>query len=198
MTASQPRLHKDLDPRSYDLPEIASNPAAYWDMRYDPRDRNNKWNASRFICHFNYFRGFTTAVLPRCQRMCIMFYFDVRYKVTVYWTFDVVHQGPPSVRDGNAITCDDVINAIYDGLQETLDKGQEIYLMLRCRQKALEAREERCSLFKLDTATEPLRKIDFVKAMCGGVAFAGLDGYKRHLSTPRVVVRPIEVKQIYD
>ena len=162
MSVSQPRLHKDLDPASYDLPQIANDPTAYWDMRYDPRDRNNKWHASRFPFHFNYYRGFTTAVLPRLERMCIIFNFDITIKV--YWTFDIVHQGPPSPKDGYAVTCDDVINAIYDGLQQLLTPGEQIYLSLRFQQKALAARAERVSLFGFDYQREPLRRIDWTNS----------------------------------
>ncbi|THH10055.1 hypothetical protein EW145_g1608 [Phellinidium pouzarii] len=182
MSNSKPRVHKDLDHLTY-FPKIGTidPPPRLWDMRYDPRERGGVFNAPRFPYRFNYYGPRTTAVMPRVDRLCVLF----RYHPTVssFWTFDITHLGAPTGQDGYAVTAEDVLGGIYEQLR--FEPSEEDRRNCEEHNQAAErARIERCELFKLDKKREPVRRIDYVKGVLGYCAFAGLSGYDRHLSTP--------------
>ncbi|KAL5520465.1 hypothetical protein ACEPAG_9689 [Sanghuangporus baumii] len=189
MTSSKPRIHKDLDHHQYTL-RSPKEKNLFWDMRYDPRDRNNQFREPRFPYHFNYYGPRTMAFIPRVERLCVLF----RYhrKVPHYWVFDIVHYGPPSPQDGYAITAEDVVSGIYDQLQ-LLPSHEDVAFSKEHNKLADQARLERCELFGLDKSREPVRRIDYIKGVQGGCAFAGLDNYDRHLATPMMRIYTGEI-----
>lgn len=189
MTAANPRVHPDLDFREY----VGRDPLErnlYWDMRYDPRERNNIYRVPRFPYHFQRYGPRTTAFIPRMDTLCVLFryYPDVPY----YWTFNIVHRGPVHPQDGNAVNCEDVITTIYEQLQ-LLPSSEEVQFSTEHNRLAEQARLERCTLLGLDSRREPVRRIDYVKGVLGGCAFAGLDGYSRHLDTPMMRIYTLKV-----
>ncbi|KAI5122668.1 hypothetical protein M0805_007928 [Coniferiporia weirii] len=181
MSNSKPRVHKDLDYHTYFPPYPEGTPPQLWDMRYDPRERGGVFNGPRFPYHFTYYGPRTTAVMPRVERLCVLFRYHP--EVRSYWTFDIMHRGPPSGPDGYAVTAEDVLGSIYEQLR--LEPSEEDRRNSKDHNRLAEkARLERCELFGLDKRREPVRRIDYVKGVLGFCAFAGLSGYDRHLSTP--------------
>ena len=202
-TDANPRLHKELDPATYDAtkdPRFNSF-ELYWDMRFDPRDHESStpWNASIFPRHVNYYNYFIPAVVPYAYCMAVMFRFSETFPI--FWTFHVQRGAPnrfAGVRDRNAVTAEDVCAAIYDGLQHLVSLQESTSKAFwGYKDAALQARMERCALLKLDTRREPVRRIDYVKAIMGGTAFAGLEGFKRTSSIPFVKVAPVKVDPRY-
>lgn len=181
MSASRPRVHKDLDFYTYKQAKDEGRYIELWDMRYNPLDRNNKFRAPLFPYHFPYYGPQVAAFLPRVYRLCILFRYHPRADYN--WTFDITHIGPPTGNNGIAVTAEDVLAGIYAGLQ-AYPSCEDLEFSKEHNDLAETARLERCQLFGLDAAEEPLRRIDFLKGVTGYCAFAGLDNYTRHMSTP--------------
>ncbi|PAV15791.1 hypothetical protein PNOK_0864900 [Pyrrhoderma noxium] len=194
MSASRPRVHKDLDFNIYLQAKDDGKDFELWDMRYDPRDRSNKFNAPHFPYHFPYYGPQVAAFLPRVERLCILFRYHPQAEHT--WTFDITHNSPPTGNNGYAVTAEDVLGGIYDGLQQ-LPSGEDMEFSKEHNDLANTARVERCKLFGLDVRREPVRRIDYLKGVTGFCAFAGLDNYKRHMSTPtlRIQLEDVPPKQ---